>query len=294
MTALHVAQPACIFLDLVRSSQWPAKILLTFILIRLGEWIVGHEPRMHTWGLRLAIGVFAAYVGYSCYEIGSPDAGDLVMFVLQGMIGAGLVLGVSWIGLAILAFLFRTLLARPLDMLRKRHQDLQRQWKDHQDDLRREQVLQRQREQWELDAPLRAEAQRQADILARAEAQAQKRREDARAACEMLYQCHALEIRQRFPRSKFDEFIQKYMGDARSPDDVDERSMQLQEMIRQHVEKVEPPPKFQTLGDAAAWFQAQETDIQKLSDDKFKRVLLAQLKGRYTDIVSKLFEEIGA
>lgn len=122
----------------------------------------------------------------------------------------------------------------------------------------------------------------------------QKRRETARSRCEVLYHLHAPEIGKRFTRPMFDDYLRKYMGDSRDPDEVEERAAQLEALLMDHVERVQPAPKFKSLEDIARWFEDQKRELAKLPDDKLRQTMLAKLKARYTEITTEFLEEMRA
>lgn len=130
----------------------------------------------------------------------------------------------------------------------------------------------------------------------RSEAQAKQRdeqrlREEARLECELLYARHASEIGGRFPRTDFEQFIAKYMRDDLTPADVQQRGRQLQMIIQQHVEKIAPPPKFQSLEDLAGWFAEQRRQLEAVADDRMRQALLVQLNERYAELTTQFLEE---
>lgn len=121
--------------------------------------------------------------------------------------------------------------------------------------------------------------------------EAQKRRDDARASCEIFYSLHAPEIGSRFTKVMFDDFVRRHMGDERPPEYVEERSRQLREVLQQHLAKCEPP-RPRTLEELAAWFQEQKRQIDGLPDGVNKDALRAQLNARYAEMTSQLLEEM--
>ena len=123
-------------------------------------------------------------------------------------------------------------------------------------------------------------------------ADAQKRRVDARADCEMLYQLYAVDISNRFPREALDEWIKKYMVDGSTPDEVEQRAEQLRKMIIHHREQVKPTPKFNSLSQLAVWFQEQKSEIESLPmDDRVKRMLIANLNVRNAELMGQVLED---
>mgnify|MGYP006915209446 CR=1 FL=1 len=83
------------------------------------------------------------------------------------------------------------------------------------------------------------------------------------------------------------------MGDEQSPEYVEERGRQLQDIIKQHVEQIEPPPKAFTIESLATWYQTTKQLIDKLPvDDRYKQVQLAHLNARYAALMQSLMEAL--
>ena len=123
---------------------------------------------------------------------------------------------------------------------------------------------------------------------------AQKRREDARAACDMAYALAAPEIAARFSKQDFEAFVSKYMTDAFPPDQVEERAVQMKAIIRQHQEKIIPAPKFRSMQDLAVWFEQQKSQLEAISDDRMRSTLLVQLKERYSELTTQMLSELSS
>jgi hypothetical protein len=122
----------------------------------------------------------------------------------------------------------------------------------------------------------------------------QKRRESARSRCEVLYHLHAPEIGKRFTRQMLDDYLRKYMGNDRDPEEVEEWAAQLEALLLGHVERVKPTPKFRSLEDIARWFEEQKRQLHSLPDDRLRQTLLAKLKARYTELTTEFLEEMQA
>ena len=61
----------------------------------------------------------------------------------------------------------------------------------------------------------------------RQQADAQRRRTDARAKASLTFSLFAPKIQGRFPQQMFDEFLSRYMGDDHPPEDVERRAEEL-------------------------------------------------------------------
>ena len=89
-----------------------------------------------------------------------------------------------------------------------------------------------------------AESSRTAAVQADAYASAQKRREAARAGCEVLFVTHSFDIRERFTREMFDAFVARHLSDERNPEHVEKLARDLSDIIREHLRKVVPVPSL--------------------------------------------------
>ena len=122
---------------------------------------------------------------------------------------------------------------------------------------------------------------------------ANKRRADARIACELFFSLYAHDIGDRFPKQSFDDFVRRYLGDEQPPELVEERAAQLRESIQRHYEQVNPPEKITDLGQLARWYEKHKRKIERLSvGDSYKQDYLIQLNERYADLTQQLLENL--
>jgi len=259
---------------------WSALILIG-ALYMIGDRIVQGRPAMRERGVQCAIAAFGIYCVSAFLTYGSADAPELLGIAFRALLVAGIVLGLSWITLTALAPMGRLLTAPG------------RLWADHRRQTERTRQYQR-----EQDEGRRREAEQARQRLERAdgtqrEASAERRRNDARAAAALTYSLYAPKVTERFSRQNFDEFVEMYMGDDHSADDVEKRGQELVRTLQQHLEQVEPPNEKRTLEDLARWFVEQKELIESLTlDDKLKRLHLAELNARYSDLSSNLMTEL--
>jgi hypothetical protein len=138
------------------------------------------------------------------------------------------------------------------------------------------------------------EETRRSEIQRRSsETDAQKRRDESRSHCELTYSFYAPKLGERFTRAMLDSYIEKYMGDNQTPEDVERRGQELQVTLQKHLESVEPPKKKLTLESLARWFIEEKQRIESLPvDEKSKRRHIAELNGRYAELSSQLMENI--
>ena len=85
---------------------------------------------------------------------------------------------------------------------------------------------------------------------------AQQRREEARLRSELLYDRHARQLAASFPHERFEQFVERYMGEGTSPELVEQREELLKEMIIDTLGTA-TAPKFASMTDLAASFAAR-------------------------------------
>jgi hypothetical protein len=119
------------------------------------------------------------------------------------------------------------------------------------------------------------------------------RREDALIACELLYALREPDIGDRYPRERFQEFVSNFLSDGKPVDVVERRAVELQLLIQQHYEAVNPPGQFRDLAELTTWYEKQLTLIENLGiADIYKRDYKVQLNERYSDLTARLLESL--
>lgn len=288
----EIARSIC---DVIENGDLCSGLCLMAILFFIGAKMVERSPALYAAGFQAAFLAFLAYVIVSCSELPAFAFEDILRAVLHGLFAGALTLGATWILLATIAFFHRLCVAPVIRSYRSclhRHRVAVQERRD-----RREHD--RARRQWETEqaqsAPererQRVEAERFAAAQAAAKASAQRRRENAREACERFYFLHAPELKDRFSREVLDEYLQKYMGDNREPEYVEERSHHLLAMLRGHLEKIEPPPKIKSPRELNAWYENQKAEYMLMPDGRVKKTALATLEMRYAELAMKLVKE---
>ena len=268
-------------------------LIIIAVLGFVGLKLVERQPKLLTWGLRLAVGTFLVFAIVRFNELESTTTSQLVFrVVLSGLAAGGLVLGPAWIVLSVLGFVHK--------YYKKLEESGERAARDRQ--LQREQrerEQQRQREQQERErlAPEREraanEAREQQLIEGKRADQENQRREDARVACELLYNLREADIRERFPRSQFQDFVDKYMTDNKAVDVVERRAGELQMLIQQHFETVKPPEKLTNLADLTGWFEDQKREIERLPvADIYRDDYLVRLNERYAELSERILDRL--
>ncbi len=277
--------------DAIRNGDFCSLMFFSVVAMIVGDRMINGKATLRIWGLRTAAIAFVGFAVAHVSDVGSPSAEDLAMAAIIGLLGGLVALGPAWIILSFIGFVggyYRRLAASANSGLHRRQ--LERDRRNAAKKKQQDQI------EWERLAPEReranqVETQRRL-VETKKMAEAQKRRTDARADCEMLFQLYAVDISGRFPRESLDEWIQKYMGDNQPPEDVEQRAEQLRKMIIHHREQVKPTPKFSSLAQLAVWFQEQKSQIEVLPvDDRLRRMLFANLNNRHSDLIDQVLED---
>lgn len=90
---------------------------------------------------------------------------------------------------------------------------------------------------------------------------AQRRREEIRARCEAAFHIHGPEIADRFPRTAFDQFCTRYLGDDKTPEVVEARARELLAIIQSHVNKIDPVTVKPSLENILSTFDARRQKV---------------------------------
>jgi hypothetical protein len=259
-------------------------LILFAVLSFLGEGIMRLTNRMFAlrervryWaiGLGIVTGILFFFMSFGGRFAPTPD-NLLSNIFASGLVGA--CAGLVWyLAVAILTFLYQYIIAPPLRLLgrilnwpfaRWSRGREERRWRLKQKDANR----------------AAAERSRSAAKHVEAHATAQKRREDARAGCEVLFVTHSFDIRERFTREMFDAFGARHLGDDKSPEYVEKMARELSDIIRKHLQKAEPAVSVSELDAARKEVQACYDEHADLLREAFPRVRFrAELRVRITD-----------
>jgi hypothetical protein len=266
-------------------------VVLAIVLGLLGQGLVGLTERMlalkqriRYWatGLGIVTGILFCFATLAESRSTTTGADDLLSGILAGGM-VGVFATMIWYFLvAVVTFAYEHIVAVPFRWVgrwwkrsRQRAAERRARWLE-------EKRYRLQQREYERSAPERARQ-------AAAQATAQKRRDDARASCELLYSLHAPEIMDRYPKAAFDDFVKKYMGDAHPPEYVEERARQLQAIVQQHYERATGASAFGSIEQLAAWYVEQKKRIEALPlDEAFKQTHLTNLNERYAELTEKL------
>lgn len=267
-------------LNVIESPEPGWTILLIVLLYWVGALIVRVRPRAEVWGYRLAIVVFIAYATIGVVRFGPTTAFALITITVRGLFAAGLALGLSWILLPGSAAIAEAIVSRGRRLRsvlqgRAQKRDLQ------------EEELQR------LRAALHAKDREVASAETRRleTESANRRRTAARANAELVYSLFATTIGERYSRNDFHAYVQEFMSDKHSPDDVERRGRELIATLRQHESVTDPPERKKTLEDLAQWFLEQQALINRLPlEEKHKRLHMAELNARYAELSQQFLQ----
>lgn len=281
--------------ELLRALQFEdycSSLILLAVLFCVGSWIVGTRPAVRAWGIRLGYLVFVVCACVRIATDGRFQADALLRIAITSLLVAAFVICIAWIVLPPLSGLHGLTLGRIPAWLQSRLRKYHDARKQQAERVRLNREHRRVDQEWQRSAGDREREQRAAEERARYEAAAQKRRDDARAKCRMLYDTWAPDISDRFPREQFQAYVTDYLDDQHPPEYVEERALQLNDLIRQHVEKVDPAPQITSLAQLRRWFEDRKTEIQSEPDEKLQRNLMARLKKRYDELATQLLEDL--
>ena len=107
----------------------------------------------------------------------------------------------------------------------------------------------------------------------------QQKRDQARLHCLLLYDEHAQNLTNRFPRERLVEYFSQYLTDSLPVELVEQRSELLKEMIESSMDsRRRNNKKFSCFNDIAIYFQEQKQEIESLNyDDATKQSFLSSL-----------------
>ncbi len=97
----------------------------------------------------------------------------------------------------------------------------------------------------------------------------QYQREEIRLSCQLLYDQHAVELQDRFPQQRLDDYFEQYLSDSFPIEIVQQRGRLLKEMIESSLEQSGGnKQKFSSLSEITAYFQERRQEIKSLDYDE--------------------------
>ncbi|QDT27875.1 hypothetical protein Enr10x_32100 [Gimesia panareensis] len=238
------------------------------IFLYVGQLCVKSNSKADLWSKRIASFQFVLMIGV---EILTGDAIDPYQFsgtVTTALVVAGMALGLCWILLPILFSLYEQTIGAGVErlrsFLRKRRERLQEKKLEQE----------RKRSQKEREAELKRrkpeqeQQQQEAERRKKYQEDQQRRREEVRLQCQLLYDQHALELRDKLKPERLESYFHEYLSDQYSAEMVEKRGELLKEMIAQSLGKESgSQANFNSLQEIALYFREQRIEIENLEYD---------------------------
>ncbi len=269
------------FLNIIENGDLCSSIMLLFCLSCIGSRAVESQPELMPWGARAGFTALLAYVAFQWPTFCPTSPEELLWILLRGLLAAAYATTLTWILLPVVVVVWRFTGRRIVESVRAA--SLARKKRKEQ---RHAATLRSQERQAIVrpSSPLSPELeqqQREAESMARvareAEETASRRREEARLRSDLLYERNARLLAGSFSRERFEQFMNRYLGNDTSPDLVEKREQLLREMIMDSLGTT-PAPKFASMTDLAAFFAARRQEISDLPHaDDVKDAYIVQL-----------------
>ena len=284
------------FLNIIEDGDLCSSLFLLLVLFWIGSHVVNSRPELARWGWRVALGVFLTYVAFRVITLAPTTPEELLWIMLRGLMAAAFVSALTWILLPVcIAIWIWTVTGRRFLAAARVASELERKQQQEKQgaEQRRQEQLTRTLELERL-APERQLQQKEAEARARVERDAaetaSRRREEAQLRSELLYERHARQLAVSFPRERFEQFMERYMGEATPPDLVEQRELLLKETILDSLGTA-TIPKFASMTDLAAFFAARRQEIEELPhDEDAKDAYRIQLNKQEDEALRKLLK----
>lgn len=280
--------------QLVRDADFIALFFLACLVFCIGIAFSDRHPRI--WNAAAWFGAIAllAYVATAIVLEGYEPLESVAAYVLRGGLAAAIVIGCSRSIGAFCAWTWHIIAPIPSYFAarnaaaRRRAEAERRRQEEGEERRRRDEQFHRDRER----ANRLAEQQQKVKTeMACRQATEQERRMEARSGCELCYAMYLNEVADRFPKSVFDAFMEKYMNDVQPAEAVERRSKELRGIIQQHRDAAKPPKKFHSIQELTAWFLNEKTHVESLPiDSDVRDGHLANLNIRYAELTQHMLE----
>lgn len=278
-----------VILNLVEEPDFCSVGFLIVLLCLIGSKLIVLGSRVHKLSLGLAFCAFLAYCVYGFIRDQPENANGITSLALRGLLAAGLMLGVSWILLPVVAFAYKHGVQIPRERLRTWKEAADRSRQERNAAADKERRRQMEEDERRRNTPHREQAAREAEVRAKMEGEAQRRRDRARARCELLYSEHAKVIGEAFRKEMFDDFIAKYMNDHRSPEEVEEWGEQLHGSLTRVIEGITPAEKHNDLDGLMAWYEGTKAKILNSEmTDTAKKAHLSELSEEFSSRMTRM------
>ncbi len=238
--------------------------------------------------LRLAVLAFLLYVSYA-WIVGILDTNDLLPVGVGGGIASAFALVSAWILQPVTDFLHGCFVAGP-------KQKLKRWRKKRFEGMSRKDIT----ASSQKSKTSTGDVQLKSSVLPENDktTEADQRRAKARLKAELCYNLYELAIGTVFPRSMFQEFITRHLGDHQDADRVEKNATELESIILQYV-NVTPqtypatiPIQSIDVNSLTQWFlaQKQRIDVEEF-DMEMRKLKINALTRRYSQLASQLVGE---
>ena len=283
--------------DTIDSDNLAGSCVIVGILFWVGKGFAECHERARQAGLYAGAAALLVY-----FAVSYAPNGNVASTAFRGVLIAGAVTGLVWLALPLAYVVYATTFGQLLSFVknvavRTKQATAQRRWEREQEADRNRRAAEelrlapiRERELQAAEA-MRVRTQFEADARNRAAKEMQQKRDKCRATCELLYRQYGPEIKDRFTKKMLDEFIETYMGDSLSADEVERRGMELQQLIRGHAAKVMPAFDPQSLDEVTTWYEKELANAKSMDDPKMREFVLLQLRSRRDNYINRILEE---
>lgn len=259
-----------------------AFFILIAVIGLLGECVVHLTERMlalrtsiRYWALGLGIitGVCFFFLMVSSASTVTPESllRDIFSAALAGLCGC-----LSWyFVVAVITFAILYVIAAPLQWIWYLMK-LPLEWRANK------------KRRWQQQLEAEGAAKRQ-NKLAAEQTVNKKRRADSRTACEVLFLQYVHLLANRLTKETFQDFMTRHMGDEHSPEYVEGRGRELQDLILHHAFEIKPIEESSSLESLSNWYQETKRVIENLPiEERYKQAQLAHLNARYAELMQEL------
>jgi hypothetical protein len=257
-------------------------LFLVLALMFVGNKICHAFRRVRAFSVSLSALLFVAVIAFRFLK-GASYSDNLAEFTLRTLLGAGFLLGTCWIVLPPIA----TVWIAVTDTVRRWTAGVfgfvtgGRHFIQRLGDRRQGKINDA------ISIEQRARTHRQAEEQAKTVAETDRRRQEARGTCELMFVTNSFEIRELFTREMFDSFVARHLGDDKAPEYVEKLAIELCGIVQKYVEKANGGAK-RTLAELAEWFLNEKQQIESTAlSERHKQDLLSQLEEQYVRLQQK-------
>lgn len=262
----------------------------TLVVIFIGQHCVNSSPEAERWGKRIASFTFFCLLGSKLLGDEVSDPFEFVELAISALLTAGMILGLSWIFLPLPFYLWRQTASEGLRTFhhwKQKQQQRENQQREEQDRLEQQRLSE---EEWKRNAPERERQRREQQQLAINRADQQRRREEVRLRCQLLYDQHTQELQEKLSPQRLEAYFSQYLTDQHSAEMVEQRGELLKEMIEQSLDSdTSDQLEFNSIQEIALHFKEQRTEIEKLEYDNITRQTIQAALSTHEDSLIRAF-----